>query len=314
MGPVSEKCKRPASRSGQQSLRIEVVANADAVEFYRKEAGPEYTELSEKSVEAGALFPLLLRKTDCFPLKRSVRRLLPHAFNTQLSVIILSIFCVSAKPGCGHLFSRHKNKTRKYGRKGNSDVQFVDWRGRRSRYRYDGGHSGKTAKTIRLPCVHCKEFYVCVRGGHNFLLMRFATEPIYSHSNQLDGIVALDNETIVLHQNQLKENGFILCDSKLSAEDPRLIKVADPASEYNGEGEYLRYRYSENGITPRLIPGKSKHLVSIDSDEYDERGWITESAEVRTQMMDKRMKKIERLKTYSAGRSPDRRREAAALG
>lgn len=126
--------------------------------------------------------------------------------------------------------------------------------------------------------------------------MRFATEPIYSHSNQLDGIVALDNETIVLHQNQLKENGFILCDSKLSAEDPRLIKVADPASEYNGEGEYLRYRYSENGITPRLIPGKSKHLVSIDSDEYDERGWITESAEVRTQMMDKRMKKIERLK------------------
>ncbi|MEA4932500.1 MAG: 2-oxoacid:acceptor oxidoreductase subunit alpha [Lawsonibacter sp.] len=402
-----------------------------------------------------------------------------------------------------------------------------------------------------------RDFMSRVRGGHNFSLIRFATEPIYSHSNQLDGIVALDNETIVLHQDQLKENGFILCDSKLSAEDPRLIKVdmdgmakrlgnprvsgiiavgillklfgetldgtedilrifvkqqyldinlkaiqegyqiaekryqhldgqyggwmlisgskavalgavaaglrfysaypmspstsimetlasmgdaagfvveqaedeiaainmvigasyagaramtgtsgggfslmvealglsgmaeiplvvidvqrpgpvtglptrteqsdlkfvisasqgefprmvialrnpsdafyqtmrafhlaekyqipvillsdqylgdatstvepfdpgrihvADPASEYNGEGEYLRYRYSENGITPRLIPGKTKHLVSIDSDEHDERGWITESAEVRTQMMDKRMKKIEGLK------------------
>lgn len=402
-----------------------------------------------------------------------------------------------------------------------------------------------------------RDFMSRVRGGHNFSLIRFATEPIYSHSSQLDGIVALDNETIVLHQDQLKENGFILCDSKLSAEDPRLIKVdmdgmakrlgnrrvsgiiavgillklfgetldgtedilrafvkqqyfdinleavqagykiaekryqhldgqyggwmlisgskavalgavaaglrfysaypmspstsimetlasmgdaagfvveqaedeiaainmvigasyagaramtgtsgggfslmvealglsgmaeiplvvidvqrpgpvtglptrteqsdlkfvisasqgefprmvialrnpsdafyqtmrafhlaekyqipvillsdqylgdasatvepfdpekiqvADPASEYNGEGEYLRYRYSENGITPRLIPGKSKHLVSIDSDEHDERGWITESAEVRTQMMDKRMKKIEGLK------------------
>lgn len=402
-----------------------------------------------------------------------------------------------------------------------------------------------------------RDFMSRVRGGHNFSLIRFGTEPIYSHSSHLDGIVALDNETIVLHQDQLKENGFILCDSKLSAEDPRLIKVdmdgiakrlgnprvsgiiavgillklfgetldgtedilrafvkqqyfdinlkavqagyqiaekryqhldgqysgwmlisgskavalgavaaglrfysaypmspstsimetlasmgdaasfvveqaedeiaainmvigasyagaramtgtsgggfslmvealglsgmaeiplvvidvqrpgpvtglptrteqsdlkfvisasqgefprmvialrnpsdafyqtmrafhlaekyqipvillsdqylgdasatvepfdpekiqvADPASEYNGEGEYLRYRYSENGITPRLIPGKSKHLVSIDSDEHDERGWITESAEVRTQMMDKRMKKIEGLK------------------
>jgi len=402
-----------------------------------------------------------------------------------------------------------------------------------------------------------RDFMSRVRGGHNFSLIRFGTEPIYSHSSHLDGIVALDNETIVLHQDQLKENGFILCDSKLSAEDPRLIKVdmdviakrlgnprvsgiiavgillklfgetldgtedilrafvkqqyfdinlkavqagyqiaekryqhldgqysgwmlisgskavalgavaaglrfysaypmspstsimetlasmgdaaslvveqaedeiaainmvigasyagaramtgtsgggfslmvealglsgmaeiplvvidvqrpgpvtglptrteqsdlkfvisasqgefprmvialrnpsdafyqtmrafhlaekyqipvillsdqylgdasatvepfdpekiqvADPASEYNGEGEYLRYRYSENGITPRLIPGKSKHLVLIDSDEHDERGWITESAEVRTQMMDKRMKKIEGLK------------------
>ncbi|NLI54259.1 MAG: 2-oxoacid:acceptor oxidoreductase subunit alpha [Clostridiales bacterium] len=75
--------------------------------------------------------------------------------------------------------------------------------------------------------------------------------------------------------------------------DPTRIRVADPASSYDGEDEYLRYRYSEDGISPRLIPGKTKHLVAIDSDEHDERGWITESAEVRTKMVDKRMKKIE---------------------
>ena len=78
--------------------------------------------------------------------------------------------------------------------------------------------------------------------------------------------------------------------------DPGRIQVMNPASDHEGDGEYLRYCYSENGISPRLIPGKTKHLVAIDSDEHDERGWITESAEVRTKMMDKRMKKLEGIR------------------
>lgn len=74
------------------------------------------------------------------------------------------------------------------------------------------------------------------------------------------------------------------------------IKVASPATVHEGNGEYLRYRYTEDGISPRLLPGKTKNFVSIDSDEHDERGWLTESAEVRNKMMDKRMKKLEKLK------------------
>ena len=67
--------------------------------------------------------------------------------------------------------------------------------------------------------------------------------------------------------------------------------------EYSGQGEYLRYRYTDSGISPRLIPGTTKHLVAIDSDEHDESGNITESAEVRIKMLDKRMKKLEGLYT-----------------
>jgi len=78
--------------------------------------------------------------------------------------------------------------------------------------------------------------------------------------------------------------------------DPERIHVSEPTAEIETEGEYLRYRYSESGISPRLIPGKTSQPVLIDSDEHDERGWITESAEVRTQMMDKRMRKIDGLK------------------
>ncbi|MEI8200016.1 MAG: 2-oxoacid:acceptor oxidoreductase subunit alpha [Eubacteriales bacterium] len=73
------------------------------------------------------------------------------------------------------------------------------------------------------------------------------------------------------------------------------INVARPADAYEGEGEYRRYSYTDDGISPRLIPGKSSNFVSADSDEHDEIGRITEAADVRIRMMDKRMKKLKKL-------------------
>lgn len=77
--------------------------------------------------------------------------------------------------------------------------------------------------------------------------------------------------------------------------DTSNIHIEEPAKEEDIQGEYLRYRYTEDGISPRLIPGKTKHLVAADSDEHNERGWITESADTRIKMVDKRMKKLEKL-------------------
>jgi 2-oxoglutarate ferredoxin oxidoreductase subunit alpha len=71
------------------------------------------------------------------------------------------------------------------------------------------------------------------------------------------------------------------------------ITLTEPTKE--AEGDYLRYRITEDGISPRLIPGLTEHLVTADSDEHDERGWITESADVRNNMMDKRMRKLKGL-------------------
>jgi 2-oxoglutarate ferredoxin oxidoreductase subunit alpha len=89
-----------------------------------------------------------------------------------------------------------------------------------------------------------------------------------------------------------------LGDSSATVEpfDINKIELIKSASEHVGKGEYQRYQYTEDGISPRLIPGKTKNLVSIDSDEHDERGWITESSEVRSKMVDKRMRKLVNLK------------------
>ena len=56
--------------------------------------------------------------------------------------------------------------------------------------------------------------------------------------------------------------------------------------------DYARYRLSDDGISPRGVPGYGEGLVKVDSDEHDETGHITESYEVREQMMTKRMKRL----------------------
>ncbi|BCZ47154.1 2-oxoacid:ferredoxin oxidoreductase subunit alpha [Clostridium gelidum] len=64
-----------------------------------------------------------------------------------------------------------------------------------------------------------------VRGGHNFFQIRFGNEEINSHFDELDGIIALDKETIKIHIDNLKEDGFIICDDEIDFEDNRLIRL-----------------------------------------------------------------------------------------
>ena len=96
---------------------------------------------------------------------------------------------------------------------------------------------------------------------------------------------------------------IILSDQYLSDSYASVEPFNLKAAEYNieetvvlAEENYLRYRFTADGISPRLIPGKSKHLVAADSDEHDERGWIIEEADARINMMDKRLKKLDKLK------------------
>jgi len=54
---------------------------------------------------------------------------------------------------------------------------------------------------------------------------------------------------------------------------------------------YERFAFTDTGISPRILPGMSKHLVVVDSDEHYEDGHITEDLTIRTRMVDKRLKK-----------------------
>ena len=57
------------------------------------------------------------------------------------------------------------------------------------------------------------------------------------------------------------------------------------------EKDYLRYKLTPKGISPRAIPGHGEGLVKCDSDEHDEEGTITEDFNVRIKMNKKRLGK-----------------------
>lgn len=54
---------------------------------------------------------------------------------------------------------------------------------------------------------------------------------------------------------------------------------------------YQRFAITESGISPRLLPGMTGHLVVADSDEHTQDGHITEDLSMRRQMVEKRLRK-----------------------
>jgi len=83
----------------------------------------------------------------------------------------------------------------------------------------------ETLKQIGYYVFSTKDFMSRVRGGHNFNQIRFGTKPIYTHTKKLDGLIVMNKESFDLHKDDLKEDGFILCDPKLEIKQPNLINL-----------------------------------------------------------------------------------------
>jgi 2-oxoglutarate ferredoxin oxidoreductase subunit alpha len=93
---------------------------------------------------------------------------------------------------------------------------------------------------------------------------------------------------------------FILTDQFL-ADSYRAVALfsldqMSPVQPWSHEGlefstPYRRYAITDSGVSPRLLPGLTEHLVVADSDEHTEDGHITEDLGVRTRMVQQRLKK-----------------------
>jgi 2-oxoglutarate ferredoxin oxidoreductase subunit alpha len=66
-----------------------------------------------------------------------------------------------------------------------------------------------------------------IRGGHNFFRVRVSDKPVSSQSDNLDILIALNRQTLDLHQSSLKKNGIVLLDCKALKLEPENIGFVD---------------------------------------------------------------------------------------
>lgn len=70
-----------------------------------------------------------------------------------------------------------------------------------------------------------RDYMSRVRGGHNFIQVRFGNEELSSHWDALNGIIAMNGETVECHLSRLCSDGFVICDEGIINEDPRIVKL-----------------------------------------------------------------------------------------
>lgn len=70
------------------------------------------------------------------------------------------------------------------------------------------------------------------------------------------------------------------------------LEAIDPGIETDASSlPYSRYAITPSGVSPRLLPGMTKHLVVADGDEHLVDGHLTEDLKVRNLMVEKRLRK-----------------------
>ncbi|MEW5772018.1 MAG: 2-oxoacid:acceptor oxidoreductase subunit alpha [Thermodesulfobacteriota bacterium] len=82
--------------------------------------------------------------------------------------------------------------------------------------------------------VHVTQDYQSrIRGGHNSFAIRAATCPVEAPVDEIDILVALNQESIDLHRGQVKEGGLLLLGESLDLEGECVIRIpfADLASK-----------------------------------------------------------------------------------
>ena len=135
------------------------------------------------------------------------------------------------------------------------------------KYALSAGH-GEFPRVVIAPGDHKEAFYDTIESFN--IAEKFQLPVIVL----LDKAMAMSNYTV---------DPFDL--SKVKIDRGKLI-----LSETK---DYLRYRFTEDGVSPRSVPGVKGGLITIAGDEHDEDGHIfTEDADNRIKMMDKRMHKM----------------------
>jgi 2-oxoglutarate ferredoxin oxidoreductase subunit alpha len=97
----------------------------------------------------------------------------------------------------------------------------------------------------------------------------------------------------------LSEQALCQCKATLAPFDLDKVKIDRGKLIDSGEvvfGEYKRFAFTDDGVSPRVIPGVPGGMHLAPGSEHNDAGVITENARNRERMMEKRMGKLESMR------------------
>ena len=138
-----------------------------------------------------------------------------------------------------------------------------------------------------------RDYPSLIRGGHNFNVLEVSDKPVYSQGEKYDIIVALDQKTIDLHQENLKDDGFVLGSYKLKSNKLKGIDTEDLLKKLDGpqilENDILiGWLFKHFGIDKNFILEQAKEIFGNKSDKI---GKAIEEGYLLTEEEDKLEKK-----------------------
>ncbi len=135
------------------------------------------------------------------------------------------------------------------------------------------------AKTCLRGGLHVfgtNDYQSLIRGGHNFYVARADIEEIYSHTDSIDLLLALNKETIVIHKDELVPGGGIVYDGEefslrneeLARDDLKLYSVPLKASVEELGGETIMRNTVALGVAMALLSYDMKILSGVIRDAF----------------------------------------------
>lgn len=105
-----------------------------------------------------------------------------------------------------------------------------------------------------------KDFMSRIRGGHNFMQLRISDQKVYGPDEDLDLLIALNEESAEIHKKQLKDDGIILIEGENQIIDGRTLLL--PAS-------VIAEDINPKGINTVFV-GAALKIMNLDLDTAEE--------------------------------------------
>ena len=108
--------------------------------------------------------------------------------------------------------------------------------------------------------------------------------------NAFDLAEKFQTPVIILTDKQIAEGLYNIKELPQDIEINRYLFAEDLASD---KYSLKRYKFTENGISPRWLPGSNLPQYNANGDEHDETGDVNEESLNAKMMYEKRMKKLD---------------------